>query len=114
MPLDAARPCVEVVGSQTIIVGDCLDELERLPPASCDVIVTSPPYNIGVAYRTYDDRRPRSEYLSWLRQVGKLLSRVLKANGSFFLNVGSTNADPWIALDVAGAFRSEFMLQNSI
>ena len=34
---------------------------------SVDVVVTSPPYNIGVAYRSYDDKRPKRSYLDWLQ-----------------------------------------------
>ena len=102
------------VAGQTVIHGDCLELLATLPAASVDVIVTSPPYNIGVAYRSYDDRRPRETYLAWLAQIGHELARVLKPDGSFFLNVGGTGSDPWIAMDVAGAFRDAFVLQNHI
>jgi site-specific DNA-methyltransferase (adenine-specific) len=35
-------------------------------------------------------------------------------DGSFFLNVGATGADPWVAMDVANAFRETFVLQNHI
>jgi site-specific DNA-methyltransferase (adenine-specific) len=102
------------VGDQTIIAGDCLAELRAMSPASVDVVVTSPPYNIGVRYRSYDDRRPREAYLSWLTEIGQQLHRVLKPEGSFFLNVGSTGADPWVSMDVAGCFREIFVLQNTI
>ncbi len=102
------------VGRQRVILGDCLTELEALPGKSVDAVVTSPPYNIGVRYRSYEDRKPRDDYLGWLTKVGRQLHRVLKPEGSFFLNVGSTNADPWIVFDVAGAFRDLFVLQNHI
>jgi site-specific DNA-methyltransferase (adenine-specific) len=102
------------VGKHTIIQRDCITVLRAMPSSSVDVIVTSPPYNIGVAYRTYDDRRPRPEYLHWLREVGLELSRVMKADGSFFLNIGGTSSDPWLAMDVAGAFRDTFAMQNHI
>jgi site-specific DNA-methyltransferase (adenine-specific) len=102
------------VGRQTIIEGDCLARLRALPAASVDVIVTSPPYNIGVRYRSYDDRRPRESYLAWLGEIGQELRRVLVDSGSFFLNVGSTGSDPWVAMDAANAFRSAFVLQNTI
>src|SRR5690349_16618487 len=78
------------VGDQTVIAGDCLSELRNLPDNSIEVIVTSPPYNIGVRYRSYDDRKPRAAYLAWLAEIGAELRRVLNASGSFFLNVGST------------------------
>ena len=102
------------VGRQTVALGDCLESLRRLPDACIDVAVTSPPYNIGVAYRSYHDRRPRADYLAWLAEIGAELARVLGEGGSFFLNVGSTSADPWIAFEVAAAFRSSFVLQNHI
>lgn len=102
------------VGRQRVFGGDCLKGLKRLSAGSVDVVVTSPPYNIGISYRSYDDRRPRAEYLKWLSDIGEQIARVLTDGGSFFLNVGSTNADPWVALDVANAFRDKFVLQNTI
>jgi site-specific DNA-methyltransferase (adenine-specific) len=103
-----------IVGKQTVALGDCLTLLAELDPESVDVIVTSPPYNIGIPYKSYEDRRPRADYLAWLSQIGVALKRVLKPCGSFFLNVGGTGSDPWVALDVANAFRKAFVLQNHI
>ena len=51
------------VGDQTIVVGDCAEALALMPERSVDVIVTSPPYNIGLKYRSYDDAGDRGEYL---------------------------------------------------
>lgn len=102
------------VGRQTVQLGDCLKLLKAMPDASVDVVVTSPPYNIGIAYKSYDDRRPRPEYLAWLTKIGKELARVIAPQGSFFLNVGGTGSDPWITMDVANAFRGTFALQNHI
>ena len=102
------------VGNQCVLQGDCLELLADLPAETVDVIVTSPPYNLGIAYRSYDDRRPREEYLAWLTAIGKQLARVLTPNGSFFLNVGGTGSDPWVTMDVAYAFRETFVLQNHI
>ena len=74
------------VGQQTVVHGDCLQFLRSLPDASVDVVVTSPPYNIGVAYRSYDDRRPRETYLAWLSEVGVEIARVFNDRGLFFPN----------------------------
>lgn len=81
---------------------------------SVDVVVTSPPYNIGIRYGTYEDKLPREKYLAWMREVGAGVKRVLKDGGSFFLNVGNKPSDPWIAWDVAGALRDTFELQNVV
>ncbi len=76
--------------------------------------MTSPPYNIGLAYRSYEDRLPHAAYLNWMREVGHAIARTLKPDGALFLNVGSTNADPWVAMEVAAAFRDALVLQNQI
>jgi len=94
---------------------DCLKGMrEVLEDKEVDVVVTSPPYNLGVKYNKYSDNLPRKRYLDWMEEVGKEVRRVLKDNGSFFLNIGYTNKDPWIAWDVAFRLRRHFVLQNVI
>jgi len=93
-------------------LGDCLEILPSFDPGSFDVVVTSPPYNLGVAYRSYDDSLPRRDYLEWTGQWVESVGRVLSEQGSLFLNVGSKPTDPWTALDVAQAARPHLRLQN--
>jgi site-specific DNA-methyltransferase (adenine-specific) len=93
---------------------DCLDGMAALDEGSVTVVVTSPPYNIGVNYRTYEDRKSQDEYLKWIRSLGSAIHRVLEPEGSFFLNVGSRPTDPWLAWDVASQLRGTFVLQNAI
>jgi site-specific DNA-methyltransferase (adenine-specific) len=102
------------VGAQKILVGDCVPLLAAIPAGSVDVVVTSPPYNIGLRYRSYHDGRERAAYLAWMREIGGLLKHVLREEGSLFLNVAGTSSDPWIAADVANSLRDLFALQNSI
>ena len=92
----------------------CLTGLQKMESESVDVIVTSPPYNIGKPYRSYTDIRPRDEYLNWMENVAIACKLVLKKNGSFFLNVGGKPTDLWIAFDLANRFRNHFILQNTI
>lgn len=100
--------------SYSFFHGDCVDVLKQLPSASVQTVVTSPPYNLGIAYRTYDDRLPQSEYLAWVSSWVEALTRVLAPQGSLFLNVGSKPSDPWTALDVAQAVRPFLHLQNTL
>lgn len=93
---------------------DCLEGLGTLREESIDVIVTSPPYNIGKPYHSYNDVRPRDEYLDWMETIAKESLQKLKDHGSFFLNVGGKPTDPWIALDLANRFRHHYILQNTI
>ncbi len=94
---------------------DCLTGMtQRLQPKSIDLVVTSPPYNIGIKYRQYNDRIPRAEYLSWLTNWSKAISRILKDSGSLFLNIGSKPSDPTIPFEVLDSLREHFKLQNVI
>ena len=88
--------------------------LQHLAPGTVDAIVTSPPYNLGIRYRTYDDALPRAEYLEWTGEWVSRAARALRADGSLFLNVGAKPTDPWTALDVAQAARPHLRLQNTI
>ncbi len=95
-------------------LGNCLDVLPRLAPGAVDVVVTSPPYNLGVRYRSYDDTMPRPAYLKWTGTWVAAVVRVLSDAGSLFLNVGVKPTAPWTALDVAQAARAHLDLQNTI
>ena len=85
-----------------------------MPPNVVDVVVTSPPYNIGVKYGTYNDRVDRTAYLDWLEEWSALVWRVLSPGGSLFLNMGGKPKDPWGPLEAALRLRKRFQLQNTI
>ena len=94
--------------------GDAIELLERLPKASIDLIVTSPPYNLGVRYRSFNDSLPPAQYLDWTDTWIAAAKRALTPMGSLFLNVGATPTRPWSALDVAQTARRHLQLQNVI
>ncbi len=106
---------VEVNGATLrFYLGDCLSILPVLPRSAASVAITSPPYNLGVKYRSYADDLPREQYLAWTEAWMRSLKRVLAPEASFFLNVGSKPTDPWIAMDVAQVARKQFALQNTL
>jgi site-specific DNA-methyltransferase (adenine-specific) len=98
-----------------LIEGDVVAKLKELPERHFDCIVTSPPYNIGKDYgKKVDDKKPMDDYLNWILEVFVECKRVLKDEGSIFINIGYSNVEPWIAMDVAQKLRGEFVLQNNI
>jgi site-specific DNA-methyltransferase (adenine-specific) len=98
-----------------ILHKDCIAGIkEHIDDGQVDVIVTSPPYNIGVKYSTYYDAIPRAEYLSWIEDVTKECKRALNDKGSLFLNLGYKPKDPWIAWEVAFRLKALLKLQNVI
>jgi len=101
--------------SATFYLKDCITGLnENVNEKSADVVVTSPPYNIGIGYNSYNDTLPRDNYLAWMEKVGLAVRRVITDDGSFFLNIGNKPKDQWIAWDVASVLRKHFALQNVI
>jgi site-specific DNA-methyltransferase (adenine-specific) len=93
---------------------DCIDWMNAQPENSIPCIITSPPYNLNIKYGTYQDDLPRDGYLKWLKDVAVAMKRVLTDDGQLFLNVGYSNIDPWVAMDVAQVFRQVFVLQNNL
>lgn len=97
-----------------ILHGDCQSWMDQQRRGSVRCIVTSPPYNLGVKYSAHDDSTPREDYLKWIGLVFASVERVLSDRGHFFLNVGYTNADPWVDMDIAEEARRYLVLQNRI
>ena len=95
-------------------VCDCIDGMNSLPAQSVDVVVTSPPYNIGTKYRVYDDTESRDQYLLFTDLWCQSARRVLKPEGSLFLNIAGKPSDPWVPFDVGNVFRQRFALQNVV
>ena len=94
---------------------DCVKGMaERLRPGSVDVIVTSPPYNLGIDYGTYDDGPPRADYLAWTLQWTAAARTVLSEKGSLFLNIAGKPTAPWGPFEVITALRGHLVLQNTI
>ena len=71
----------------TIINAEIYAGLEPIPDDSIDLIVTSPPYNCGIAYDTWDDKMAWGDYLDWVYRWMYELRRVLKPDGRIAINV---------------------------
>jgi len=101
----------------TLIHGDCLVKMAGLGAASFDVVVTSPPYNLGIKYNSFKDTSSRADYLEWCRQWVAEVRRVLVDDGSFFLNVGAAPANPLmphqLLLALCDGDDPLFVLQNT-
>ncbi|MHA2499432.1 MAG: DNA methyltransferase [Candidatus Hodarchaeales archaeon] len=89
--------------NQTIFIKSS-EDMSELEDSSIDVIVTSPPYNVGKNYSSergrYNDRRPHHEYLAFLKRVFLECYRVLRDDGVFFLNIGDSARDQGKSEDV--------------
>ncbi len=70
-----------------IICGDSLQVLEKLPPNCVDLMITSPPYNFGLAYEANEDDKKWGDYFNQLFEILRATKRVLKYGGRMIINV---------------------------
>ena len=76
-----------------LIHGDCLDVMKSMPDKCVDLIITSPPYNLGNTHHTgnnrhkcYEDNMPELEYQIWQIAILNECYRVLVDDGSLIYN----------------------------
>ena len=93
-----------------LINDDCLKVLPTLADKSVDLVITSPPYNIGMNYNKYQDKR--NDYVNWLINIFDECCRVLKDNGHLFINLSSGKIDPFTSYKIAENVK--WKLQNNI
>ncbi|MEM5830607.1 MAG: site-specific DNA-methyltransferase [Candidatus Aenigmatarchaeota archaeon] len=70
-----------------IICGDSEEVLKNFPSEIVDLVFTSPPYNFGKRYLSYNDRKSEDEYFSKLFRIFEECIRVLKNGGRFIINI---------------------------
>lgn len=104
-----------------LLLGDARTVLDQLPTSSIDFAMTSPPY---WGKREYEGggiglENDYQEFIRHLSNIFLSLKRVLKPEGSFWLNIGDTYQDkglagiPWrVALELTD--RQGWILRNSV
>ena len=91
----------------SIILGDSLEVMKKLPTGSIDLIVTSPPYNLKNSsgngmkdgrggkwqnaslingYQDHSDDMPYDEYCRWQRKCLRQMLRLIPEDGAIFYN----------------------------
>jgi DNA modification methylase len=84
---------IEKIGNATLYLGDCLEVLRTLPDASVHTCVTSPPYyglrDYGVDGQIGLEPTP-DEYVATLVAVFREVRRVLRDDGTLWLNLGDS------------------------
>src|SRR3990167_10371689 len=82
----------EILANQ-IICGDVLEKLRELPDEIVDCVITSPPYwglrDYGVEGQLGLEKTPE-EYVTKVVEVFREVKRVLKKEGTLWLNLGDS------------------------
>jgi len=74
---------------------DCKEGIKKLEDDSVNLVVTSPPYNLGdvsihnhIKYNTYKDNKDYGEYIKWLKDIFGLLFNKMTEDGRICINIG--------------------------
>ncbi|MFQ5875727.1 MAG: DNA-methyltransferase [Dehalococcoidia bacterium] len=70
---------------------DAIQVLARVPSASIDLVLTSPPY--GLHFKKEYGNVAHHQYVEWFLPFAYEIKRILKPAGSFVLNIGGS----WVA-----------------
>lgn len=78
----------------TILLGDSLEEIKKIPDECVDCVVTSPPYYALRDYGTGDKQigleKTPEQYIGKLVELFREIRRVLKKEGTVWLNIGDS------------------------
>ena len=108
-----------------LLLGDCLTVMQSMESESVDCIITSPPYWGMRKYDNNDDQHEVgneenfSDYVEKLTAIFTEAKRVLKREGSFWLNIGDKYDDkalmgmPW-RVAIALMDKGGWMMRNDV
>lgn len=107
-----------------LIHGDCLEVMKTLEDKSVDLIITSPPYNLGTyhhtrnkvfkSYTEYKDDMPEELYQEWQIEVLKECYRLLKDDGSMFYNHKNRIKDGKQISPYEWLFKTDFIIKQEL
>ena len=84
--------------TSTVFPGDCLDYLPKIPDCTLQLVVTSPPYNLG---KEYEKKQDIEQYIKNQKQVITECHKKLRDTGSICYQVGNyVNNGTVIPLDI--------------
>src|SRR5579871_4482618 len=70
----------------SLYLGDCEEFLSQIPPGTAQLVVTSPPYNLGKQYET---KLTLEDHISLQRRTLELATKCLSQSGSLCWQVGN-------------------------
>lgn len=70
-----------------VLNGDTIEVMSEMPEGWVDLIVTSPPYNVGIQYDIHNDEIVMDEYWKWSKKWLTEAYRLLKDDGRIAINI---------------------------
>lgn len=84
-----------MLAPNNVYLRDCVEGIGELDNGSVNLVVTSPPYNLGsiakkhkIVYNSYHDNREFVEYIEWLTKVFSTMYPKLAEDARVCINIG--------------------------
>ena len=77
-----------------LILGDCIEELKKLEDNSIDLLITSPPYNVGINYDNHNDNLSENDYWEFTKKWLDQTYRIMKIGGRICINIPIMGNNP--------------------
>lgn len=71
--------------THALLQGDCIEMTDEIPKESVDLVITDPPYNIGLNYGVFKDRMKKEDYFQYIQERLRKSAEVLKKTGSIYI-----------------------------
>ncbi len=68
-----------------IILGDCIEEMRKIPDGSINLIVADPPYNLNKDFGIWKESEKKDEWKEWNREWLVECKRILSDEGNIFV-----------------------------
>ena len=76
----------------SIICGDAIEEMKKIPNDTIDMTFADPPFNLNKKYGSYKDKKIDIEYIKWTERWLDEMVRITKPSGSIFVH----NIPKWL------------------
>lgn len=96
-----------------LITNDAIRAMRAMPSESVHVCMTSPDYNLGVRYKSRKKVQQMHEYIDWAREWTTEIVRLLRPDGSFFLNIAGAPSRPLLPHYLVVELSKIAVLQNT-
>lgn len=83
-----------------VICGDCLEVMKEIPDGAVDLVVTSPPYNVG---EPHDVKQPWPWYFSFLESFCAETKRIMKSGAVLAVNLPKEVKLPKCDIELLGS-----------
>lgn len=104
-----------------LALGDCLEMMRTMADKSVDLVITSPPYNLGDGHHTrnyrhnpYADNMPECEYQQWQVDVLTELHRIVADGGSLLYNHKNRIRDGVTLSPYQWLFKTPWLLKQEL